>query len=128
MEEETTDQELQEYLDALKQKSGIKNLWTGEKFLKAVRNEEDKTPDISITSEEENANELEGKFWSWCIDNLQNICYSNCFDISTVCRSKPESIGSSLIQSWHFFDFTEMEQLWHCYPGISSKDKEKGSK
>ena len=62
MEEETTDQELQEYLDALKQKSGIKNLWTGEKFLKAVRNEEDKTPDISITSEEENANELEGKF------------------------------------------------------------------
>lgn len=60
MDEETTDQELQEYLRALKEKSGLKNLWTGDKFLKAVRDEEDKTPDISITTDED-VDELEGK-------------------------------------------------------------------
>lgn len=52
MNEETTDQELNDYIRAIKQKSGLKNLWSGDKFLKAVRDEEEKTPDISISREE----------------------------------------------------------------------------
>lgn len=54
-EEETSDRELQEYLESLKKKSGIKRLWSGEKFDKTVRHDEDKTPDISISSSDNNS-------------------------------------------------------------------------
>ena len=50
LEDETSDQELQEYLESLKKKSGVKRLWSGGSFDKAVLDEEDKTPDISISS------------------------------------------------------------------------------
>lgn len=48
--EETTANELEEYLETLKKKSGIKSLWRGDSFDRVVRDEEDKTPDISISS------------------------------------------------------------------------------
>ena len=48
--EETSATELAEYLETLKKKSGIKSLWKGQSFEKAVRDDEDKTPDISISS------------------------------------------------------------------------------
>ena len=48
--EETSANELAEYLETLKKKSGIKSLWKGESFDRMVRDEEDKTPDISISS------------------------------------------------------------------------------
>ena len=48
--EETSANELAEYLETLKKKSGIKSLWKGESFGRVVRDEEDKTPDISISS------------------------------------------------------------------------------
>lgn len=51
--EETSAKELEEYLETLKKKSGIKSLWTGESFDRVVRDEEDKTPDISISSMED---------------------------------------------------------------------------
>ena len=51
--EETTAKELAEYLETLKKKSGIKSLWQGESFDRAVRDDEDKTPDISISSMDE---------------------------------------------------------------------------
>ena len=51
--EETTANELEEYLETLKKKSGIKSLWTGGSFDRIVRDEEDKTPDISISSVED---------------------------------------------------------------------------
>jgi hypothetical protein len=50
LEDETSDQELQEYLESLKRKSGIRRLWSGEKFEKTVHYDEDRTPDISISS------------------------------------------------------------------------------
>lgn len=53
IEEETSAKELEEYLQSLKNKSGIKALWSGVSFDKTVRSEEDKTPDISISSGEE---------------------------------------------------------------------------
>ncbi|XP_068676727.1 uncharacterized protein C19orf44-like [Montipora foliosa] len=51
--EETSAKELAEYLETLKKKSGIKSLWRGESFDRAVRDDEDKTPDISISSIDE---------------------------------------------------------------------------
>ena len=48
--EETSANELAEYLETLKKKSGIKSLWKGESFDRVVRDEEDKTPDNSISS------------------------------------------------------------------------------
>ena len=51
--EETSAKELEEYLEALKKRSGIKSLWTGQSFDRIVRDEEDKTPDISISSTED---------------------------------------------------------------------------
>ena len=48
--EETSANELAEYLETLKKKSAIKSLWKGESFDRVVRDEEDKTPDISISS------------------------------------------------------------------------------
>lgn len=48
--EETSANELAEYLETLKKKSGIKSLWKGESFDRVVRDDEDKTPDISISS------------------------------------------------------------------------------
>lgn len=48
--EETSANELAEYLETLKKKSGIKSLWKGKSFDRVVRDEEDKTPDISISS------------------------------------------------------------------------------
>lgn len=48
--EETSANELAEYLETLKKKSGIKSLWKGDSFDRVVRDEEDKTPDISISS------------------------------------------------------------------------------
>lgn len=48
--EETTANELEEYLETLKKKSGVKSLWRGDSFDRVVRDEEDKTPDISISS------------------------------------------------------------------------------
>lgn len=48
--EETSTKELEEYLETLKKKSGIKSLWKGDNFDKIVRDDEDKTPDISISS------------------------------------------------------------------------------
>ena len=48
--EETSTKELEEYLETLKKKSGIKSLWKGDNFDKFVRGDEDKTPDISISS------------------------------------------------------------------------------
>ena len=48
--EETSANELAEYLETLKKKSGIKSLWKGESFDRVVRDEEDKTPDISVSS------------------------------------------------------------------------------
>lgn len=48
--EETSANELAEYLETLKKKSGIKSLWKGESFDRVVRDEGDKTPDISISS------------------------------------------------------------------------------
>ena len=48
--EETSANELAEYLETLKKKSGIKSLWKGESFDRVVRDEEDKTPDISLSS------------------------------------------------------------------------------
>lgn len=48
--EETSANELAEYLETLKKKSGIKSIWKGESFDRVVRDEEDKTPDISISS------------------------------------------------------------------------------
>ena len=48
--EETSANELAEYLETLKKKSGIKSLWKGESFDRVVRDEQDKTPDISISS------------------------------------------------------------------------------
>lgn len=48
--EETSANELAEYLETLKKKSGIKSLWKGESFDRVVRDEEDKTPDISIST------------------------------------------------------------------------------
>ena len=48
--EETSTKELEEYLETLKKKSGIKSLWKGDNFDKFVRDDEDKTPDISISS------------------------------------------------------------------------------
>ena len=48
--EKTSANELAEYLETLKKKSGIKSLWKGESFDRVVRDEEDKTPDISISS------------------------------------------------------------------------------
>lgn len=50
IEEETAANELEEYLETLKKKSGIKSLWRGDSFDRVVRDEEDKTPDISISS------------------------------------------------------------------------------
>ena len=51
--EETTANELEEYLETLKKKSGIKSLWRGDSFDRVVRDKEDKTPDISISSIED---------------------------------------------------------------------------
>ena len=51
--EETSANELAEYLETLKRKSGIKSLWKGESFERVVRDDEDKTPDISISSVED---------------------------------------------------------------------------
>ena len=51
--EETAANELEEYLETLKKKSGIKSLWRGDSFDRIVRDEEDKTPDISISSVED---------------------------------------------------------------------------
>lgn len=51
--EETGANELEEYLETLKKKSGIKSLWRGDSFDRIVRDEEDKTPDISISSIED---------------------------------------------------------------------------
>lgn len=51
--EDTSARELAEYLETLKKKSGIKSLWKGESFDRVVRDEEDKTPDISISSVED---------------------------------------------------------------------------
>ena len=51
--EETSAKELEEYLETLKKKSGIKSLWRGDSFDRVVRDEEDKTPDISISSMED---------------------------------------------------------------------------
>lgn len=48
--EETSTKELEEYLETLKKKSGIKSLWKGDSFNRFVRDDEDKTPDISISS------------------------------------------------------------------------------
>lgn len=53
IEEETSAKELEEYLETLKKKSGIRSLWRGNSFDRVVRDEEDKTPDISISSMEE---------------------------------------------------------------------------
>lgn len=61
--EETSANELAEYLETLKKKSGIKSLWRGQSFDRVVRDEEDKTPDISISSIEDD--EL-GEFYSSC--------------------------------------------------------------
>ena len=75
IEEETSANELAEYLETLKKKSGIKSLWRGQSFDRVVRDEEDKTPDISISSIEDD--EL-GKVYSSCSVNacvvlLQNL-------------------------------------------------------
>lgn len=51
--EETTANELEEYLETLRKKSGIKSLWKGDSFDRVVRDKEDKTPDISISSIED---------------------------------------------------------------------------
>lgn len=51
--EETSANELAEYLETLKKKSGIRSLWKAESFDKVVRDEDDKTPDISISSMED---------------------------------------------------------------------------
>ncbi|XP_031551355.1 uncharacterized protein C19orf44 homolog [Actinia tenebrosa] len=59
LEDETSDQELQDYLESLKRKSGISGLWTGEKFDKVVRDDEDKTPDISISSSDNEGEEIQ---------------------------------------------------------------------
>lgn len=48
--EETSAKELEEYLETLKKKSGVKSLWRGDSFDRVVRDDEDKTPDISISS------------------------------------------------------------------------------
>ncbi|XP_073227877.1 uncharacterized protein [Porites lutea] len=55
--EETSANELAEYLETLKKKSGIKSLWKGESFDRVVRDEEDKTPDISISSMDDEIDE-----------------------------------------------------------------------
>lgn len=55
--EETSANELAEYLETLKKKSGIKSLWKGESFDRVVRDEEDKTPDISISSMDDETGE-----------------------------------------------------------------------
>ena len=68
--EETSANELAEYLETLKKKSGIKSLWRGQSFDRVVRDEEDKTPDISISSIEDG--EL-GKFYSSC--KCMSWCY-----------------------------------------------------
>ena len=60
IEEETSAKELEEYLATLKKKSGIRSLWRGNSFDRVVRDEEDKTPDISISSMED---EELGKFF-----------------------------------------------------------------
>ena len=60
IEEETSAKELEEYLETLKKKSGIRSLWRGNSFDKVVRDDEDKTPDISISSMED---EELGKFF-----------------------------------------------------------------
>ena len=44
----------------IKEKSGIRSLWRGNSFDRVVRDEEDKTPDISISSMED---EELGKFF-----------------------------------------------------------------
>ena len=59
IEEETSAKELEEYLETLKKKSGIRSLWRGNSFDRVVR-DEDKTPDISISSMED---EELGKFF-----------------------------------------------------------------
>ena len=51
--EETPANELEEYLETLRKKSGIKSLWKGDSFDRVVRDKEDKTPDISISSIED---------------------------------------------------------------------------
>ena len=53
VDEETSAKELEQYLETLNRKSGIKALWSGTSFEKAVRDEDDKTPDISISSEDD---------------------------------------------------------------------------
>lgn len=67
IEEETSAKELEEYLDTLKKKSGIRSLWRGNSFDRVVRDEEDKTPDISISSMEEE--ELDERLPSEKADN-----------------------------------------------------------
>lgn len=62
LEEETSDKELQEYLESLKRKSGIKRLWSGDKFDKTVREDEDKTPDISISSDDDDLGRIEFEY------------------------------------------------------------------
>ena len=60
IEEETSAKELEEYLETLKKKSGIRSLWRGNSFDRVVCDDEDKTPDISISSMED---EELGKFF-----------------------------------------------------------------
>ena len=59
--EETSAAELAEYLETLKKKSGIKSLWKGQSFEKVVRDDEDKTPDISISSTGDESGKLNCK-------------------------------------------------------------------
>lgn len=51
MEEETNVDEVEAYLSKLKKKTGVLNLWSGQKFKGVV--EGDRTPDISLDSDDE---------------------------------------------------------------------------
>ncbi|CAH3178571.1 unnamed protein product [Porites lobata] len=68
--EETSANELAEYLETLKKKSGIKSLWKGESFDRVVRDEEDKTPDISISSMDD---EIDEKLHSEKLEDVDDV-------------------------------------------------------
>lgn len=68
--EETSANELAEYLETLKKKSGIKSIWKGESFDRVVRDEEDKTPDISISSMDD---EIDEKLHSEKLEDVDEV-------------------------------------------------------
>lgn len=51
LDEETDEMELQSYINSMKKKTGLLNLWSGNKFENIIEN--DKTPDISIDSDDD---------------------------------------------------------------------------